>query len=49
MVELELDGLVNQTIGNNTLGYMWEGFPFDKSPKGNTFFVVQTQSSDLTL
>lgn len=49
MVELELDGLVNQTIGNNTFGYMWEGFPLDKSPKGNTFFVVQTQSSDLTL
>ena len=49
MVELELDGLVNQTIGNNTFGYMWEGFPFDKSPNGNTFFVVQTQSSDLTL
>lgn len=49
MVELELDGVVNQTIGNNTFGYMWEGFPLDKSPKGNTFFVVQTQSSDLTL
>lgn len=49
MVELEVDGLVNQTIGNNTFGYMWEGFPLDKSPKGNTFFVVQTQSSDLTL
>lgn len=49
MVELELDGLVNQTIGNNTFGYMWEGFPVDKSPKGNTFFTVQTQSSDLTL
>ena len=49
MVELELDGLVNQTIGNNTFGYMWEGFPLDKAPKGNTFFAVQTQSSDLTL
>lgn len=49
MVELEVDGLVNQTIGNNTFGYMWEGFPLDKSPKSNTFFVVQTQSSDLTL
>lgn len=49
MVELELDGLVNQTIGDNTFGYMWEGFPLDKSPKGNTFFTVQTQSSDLTL
>lgn len=49
MVELELDGLVNQTIGNNTFGYMWEDFPLDKAPKGNTFFAVQTQSSDLTL
>lgn len=49
LVELKWDGLVNQTIGNNTLGYMWEGFPTDKSPKGNMFISVQTQSNDLTL
>lgn len=49
LVELKLDGLVNATIANNTMGYMWEGFPLDKSPGGNVFFVVQTQSSDLTL
>ncbi len=49
LVELKWDGLVNQTIGNNTIGYMWEGFPADKSPKGNMFITVQTQSNDLTL
>lgn len=49
LVELKWDGLVNQTIGNNTLGYMWEGFPTDKAPKGNMFIPVQTQSNDLTL
>lgn len=49
LVELRWDGLVNRTIGNNTMGYMWEGFPIDKSPKSNTFIPVQTQSYDLTL
>lgn len=49
LVELNWDGAVNATIGNNTMGYMWEGFPVDKSPKKNVFIPVQTQSSDLTL
>lgn len=49
LVELKWDGLVNQTIANNTFGYMWENFPADKSPKGNMFITVQTQSNDLTL
>ncbi|WP_443624547.1 DUF859 family phage minor structural protein [Catenibacterium sp.] len=49
LVELNWDGAVNATIGNNTMGYMWEGFPIDKSPKKNVFIPVQTQSSDLTL
>lgn len=49
LVELNWDGSVNATIGNNTMGYMWEGFPIDKSPKKNVFIPVQTQSSDLTL
>lgn len=49
LVELNWDGSVNATIGNNTMGYMWEGFPVDKSPKKNVFIPVQTQSSDLTL
>lgn len=49
LVELKWDGLVNQTVVNNTIGYMWEGFPTDKSPKGNMFIPVQTQSHDLTL
>lgn len=49
LCELNWDGSVNATIGNNTIGYMWEGFPTDKSPKKNVFIPVQTQSSDLTL
>ena len=49
LCELSWDGLVNATIINNTMGYMWNGFPVDKSPKKNVFIPVQTQSSDLTL
>ena len=49
LVELNWDGLVNATIAVNTMGYMWEGFPLDKSPGKNVFIPVQTQSSDLTL
>lgn len=49
LCELNWDGSVNATIGNNTMGYMWEGFPIEKSPKKNVFIPVQTQSSDLTL
>lgn len=49
LVELRWDGTVNATITNGSMGYMWEGFPTDKSPKDNTFIPIQTQSSDLTL
>ena len=49
LCELNWDGTVNATIVNNTMGYMWNGFPVDKSPKKNVFIPVQTQSSDLTL
>lgn len=49
LCELNWDGSVTATIVNNTMGYMWEGFPTDKTPKKNVFIPVQTQSSDLTL
>lgn len=49
LCELNWDGMVNATIVNNTMGYMWNGFPTDKTPKKNVFIPVQTQSSDLTL
>ena len=49
LCELNWDGTVNATIINNTMGYMWNGFPVDKSPKKNVFIPVQMQSSDLTL
>lgn len=49
LVELLWDGSLTATVGNATMGYMWEGFPTDKSPHGNAFIPVQTQSNDLTL
>ena len=49
LCELNWDGSVTATIVNNTMGYMWNGFPTDKAPKKNVFIPVQTQSSDLTL
>ena len=49
LVELNWDGLVNATVAFNTMGYMWNGFPLDKTPKKNVFIPVQTQSNDLTL
>lgn len=49
LCELKWDGSINKTIIGNTCGYMWEGFPLDKSPKNNMFIPVQTQSNDLTL
>ena len=49
LCELNWNGSVTATIGNNTMGYMWEGFPLSKSPGKNVFIPVQTQSSDLTL
>lgn len=49
LVELNWDGNVTAPIVNNTMGYMWEGFPLSKSPGKNVFIPVQTQSSDLTL
>jgi hypothetical protein len=49
LVELNWDGVVNATVLNNTMGYMWNGFPLDKTPKKNVFIPVQTQNNDLTL
>lgn len=49
LCELNWDGALNATVMNNSIGYMWNGFPVDKSPKKNVFIPVQTQSSDLTL
>lgn len=49
LVELNWDGLLTSTVIGNSMGYMWEGFPVDKSPKKNVFIPVQTQSNDLTL
>lgn len=49
LVELMWDGSLTDPVGNNTMGYMWEGFPTDKSPNRNIFIPVHTQSSDLTL
>ena len=47
--ELYWDGLVNATIGGNSMGYMWSGFPADKKPKGNIFIPVPTPATDAGL
>jgi hypothetical protein len=49
LVELNWDGNITAPVGNNTMGYMWEGFPTDKAPSINMFIPVQTQNIDLTL
>lgn len=49
LVELNWDGSLTNTIIGNSMGFMWDGFPLDKSPKINLFVPVQTQSTDLTL
>ena len=49
LVELNWDGSLTSTIIGNSTGFMWEGFPTDKTPKKNVFVPVQTQSTDLTL
>lgn len=49
LVELNWDGNLTATVQNNTMGYMWNGFPPEKSPKFNIFIPAQTQSNDLTL
>lgn len=40
LCEIIWDGIINETITVNTSGYAWEGFPIDKSPKGNVFIPV---------
>lgn len=49
LCELNWDGNITASVGNNTMGYMWKGFPTDKAPNFNVFIPVQTQSNDLTL
>lgn len=49
LCELYWDGLVNATIGGNSMGYMWSGFPADKKPKGNFFIPVPNPATDAGL
>ena len=49
MCEVRWDGLINATIGGNTMGYMWDGFPSDKAPKHNIFIPVPNGASDFGL
>lgn len=37
LCEINWDGLVNTVIGGNTMGFMWTGFPKDKTPNKNVF------------
>lgn len=49
LVELNWDGLVNTWIGGNSSGYVWSGFPADKSPRGNIFIPVPNPATDAGL
>lgn len=49
LCELNWDGVVNSTIGGNTMGFMWNGFPDDKKPRGNIFIPIPNPASDAGL
>lgn len=49
LCELNWDGLVNSTIGGNTMGFMWTGFPADKKPHGNMFIHATNSAADAGL
>lgn len=49
LCEINWDGLVKSTIGGNTMGYMWEGFPTDKVPTGNVLIPIANGASDAGL
>ena len=49
LCELSWDGVINATIGGNTEGYMWEGFPSDKVPRGNILIPIANGASDAGL
>lgn len=49
LCELNWDGVVNSTIGGNTMGFMWTGFPADKKPKGNMFIPIANPAADAGL
>ena len=49
LCELYWSGLVKATIGGNTAGYMWSGFPTDKKPKDNIFIPIANPAADAGL
>ena len=49
LCELNWDGVVNTTIGGNTMGFMWNGFPADKTPKSNMFIPIPNPAADAGL
>ena len=49
LCELNWDGVVNSTIGGNTMGFMWTGFPADKKPKSNMFIPIANPAADAGL
>lgn len=49
LCELNWVGLVNAPIGGNTMGYMWDGFPADKTPNGNMFIPIPNPAADAGL
>lgn len=49
LCEVSWDGVINTTIGGNTEGYMWSGFPADKKPKNNILIPIPNGASDAGL
>lgn len=49
LCEVSWYGVINATIGGNTEGYMWEGFPSDKVPRSNIFIPIANGASDAGL
>lgn len=49
LCEVSWDGVINATIGGNTEGYMWTGFPADKKPKSNMFIPIPNPAADAGL
>lgn len=49
LCEINWDGVVNAPIGGNTMGYMWTGFPADKTPPGNMFVPIPNSAADAGL
>lgn len=49
LCEIRWDGSITSTIIANSMGYAWEGFPSDKSPKNNVYIPSPTTSPSVVV